>query len=721
MTFLAPLPGLVALSIALPLLIALYFLKLRRRPVRVSSTLLWEQSATDLQVNTPLRWLRFSWILLLQVAALLALVAAVARPALDSGRPIAARTFIIVDRSASMSARDGTRGADDLPATRLDEAKRRALEFIDGLAVSASAREATVMTFAVRAEQIVPFTGAADDLREAVRGIEPTDQPGNMNELLRLVAGLQPNAASGGPSNDAAPPPPPTIVLFSDAGSLGDVGRSAAVPGDWRLVRCGPPPSPPASPGTTTRNLAIVAAGAERDREDPASIRLFARLQNNAADAARTTLRVSVDGRPVEGAPPVQVDVPPRGPGGEPGEIGVSVLVPCAEGGIMVAALPGGDALPADDTAALLVAPLRRPRIVLVRDAAPAPAGGIDEVLPTLLGEMEAESFRTMSIEDWNTAASAVSPRGGATTEPSPATADLVVFDRVAPAVPPRVPAISFGAPVTVSGDGGPPREPALRTLAPRAAEPRRAARVLSWVRAHPVLRHVGLDTFMAAPVSAFDAAGVEAARAEVLAETSAGPLIILLGARPSVGDEGAERPRHLAVASEIALTNWAPDVSFPVFLQNAVEFLTARAERDAGQAFTTGQPITVRAAAGTKVISADGPARLSVPVVEMAMAPGVADAGGPLVALGTLERAGLYRCTGARAEDAVLAVNLLDPAESALATADRLELGGISVAGPQGGTSGGGGPREIWPFFVALALLLTTMEWLVYAYVMRS
>ncbi|MFY7874007.1 MAG: dihydroxy-acid dehydratase, partial [Pirellula sp.] len=57
-------------SSALPLLLALYLLKLRRRPLRVVSTLFWPRASEDAQVNVPLRWLRPSWLLLLHLLAL---------------------------------------------------------------------------------------------------------------------------------------------------------------------------------------------------------------------------------------------------------------------------------------------------------------------------------------------------------------------------------------------------------------------------------------------------------------------------------------------------------------------------------------------------------------------------------------------------------------------------------------------------------------------------
>src|ERR1700691_1551659 len=98
--------GLIAAGITVPSLLLLYFLKLRRRVMPVSSTLLWRKAVQDLQVNAPFQRLRKNLLLFLQLLVLVALLLALARPILNYTPGAGPRTIILIDRSASMSADD---------------------------------------------------------------------------------------------------------------------------------------------------------------------------------------------------------------------------------------------------------------------------------------------------------------------------------------------------------------------------------------------------------------------------------------------------------------------------------------------------------------------------------------------------------------------------------------------------------------------------------------
>ena len=89
------------LGVAAPI-VALYFLKLRRRKLQVSSTWLWSRSIQDLQVNAPFQKIRRSLLLLLQLLLVALAALALAGPIGRASPPDQKRWVFIIDRSASM-------------------------------------------------------------------------------------------------------------------------------------------------------------------------------------------------------------------------------------------------------------------------------------------------------------------------------------------------------------------------------------------------------------------------------------------------------------------------------------------------------------------------------------------------------------------------------------------------------------------------------------------
>src|SRR5665811_2221770 len=100
-------------------IIALYFLKLRRRPVRVPSTILWRRSLEDLHVNSLFQRLRKNLLLFLQLLAVLLAMLALTGPRIKGTASQGKRVILMIDNSASMAATD-------LPPSRLARAKEEA-------------------------------------------------------------------------------------------------------------------------------------------------------------------------------------------------------------------------------------------------------------------------------------------------------------------------------------------------------------------------------------------------------------------------------------------------------------------------------------------------------------------------------------------------------------------------------------------------------------------
>src|SRR5688500_3279683 len=109
------------LALVPPAIIALYFLKLRRQPLSVPSTYLWSRAIEDLHVNSLWQRLRQSLLLFLQLLLIGLLAFTLLRPGWKGTDLVGERFVFLIDTSASMSA-------SDVSPTRLDEAKRQAID-----------------------------------------------------------------------------------------------------------------------------------------------------------------------------------------------------------------------------------------------------------------------------------------------------------------------------------------------------------------------------------------------------------------------------------------------------------------------------------------------------------------------------------------------------------------------------------------------------------------
>lgn len=644
LVFLDPAAGIIAASLALPALLLLYFLKLRRRPVRISSTMLWDRAVEDLQVNAPFRWLRASLLLLLQFLALALLAGALGRPALlDPAAPPEGRVVLLIDRSASMNATDG----DAQGATRLDAARLAANEFIARLRPGET--EAMVVSFAADARIESPYTDSRALLRDAVAAIEPTDQPGDLDGALELVS------AFVSPSGEESEPVPATVVLFSD-GALERAApeRRASIPGaSFRFRRMGPVPD------AARDNLGLVAMSARRDETDPRTLRLFARVLNAGPEPVETALAVRLNDAPTS----AQALLVPGADENGPGQAPVTLSFPAPDGGLVVASIARDDALTVDNAAALVAAPPSDLRVWLVSGGAPNP--DLREALALLVPGPDA--LRVMALAEYERTIPIASPPP-----------DLIVFDRARPTALPAIPTISFGATLPIPGLGV-------------ADGSTGATRFLTWRRTHPLLRDVVLDAVIVSrPLALTLPEEQPTVVSTPLAQGEDGALIALL-------EQGSVR--RIIVAFDLDASTWALSYSFPIFIANAVDYLAGALGPGAGgvaRGYLTTDPITVRAAPEVQTIRVRGPIELDAPV----------RANDRAAPLGSLPLVGVYSAEGAAPRDATLAVNLLNDHESRIATASAVEVASASTRG--GGSADGAPREIWPWFVLAAGALLT-------------
>ena len=181
--------------IALPIIVAFYMLRLRRRDLPVGSTFLWQQLIRDVEANAPWQKLRFSWLLLVQLLIAAIVVMAAARPFSAVESDLAANVVLIVDTSASMATR-----TDD--EDRMGLARERARDVVARLPVGG---RITVVAAADTADVLVSETDDTDAALEAIDGIAATQLPGDLTDAFALSSALAQRDADS------------TVVVVTDA------------------------------------------------------------------------------------------------------------------------------------------------------------------------------------------------------------------------------------------------------------------------------------------------------------------------------------------------------------------------------------------------------------------------------------------------------------------------------------------------------------------------
>ncbi len=179
-----------ALTALLPVIVALYFLKLRREEQVVSSIYLWQEMVRDVAANAPWQRLRPNLLLLLQLLFLAALILALARPFSWTMAASGDHLILVVDRSASMAATDVQ---PDRLTGAAEQARRLVADLPPDVPVTlilagsqveiplSSSTDRERLDVALRGESLHPDSGSADlttalELAGAIAAGEPAAQ-----------------------------------------------------------------------------------------------------------------------------------------------------------------------------------------------------------------------------------------------------------------------------------------------------------------------------------------------------------------------------------------------------------------------------------------------------------------------------------------------------------------------------------------------------------------
>lgn len=583
MSFLQPIAGLVAGVLGAAALLLFYFLKLRRRPIRVGSTLLWQRAAEDMEVNQPFQWLRANWLLVLQMLAVLLLAAALGRPAIEGGGESADRLIILIDRSASMSVRDADGGR-----SRLEAARERARELSE-TATRSGETDVLVAAYGATTRVLEGWTRSRGRLNRAIGSITPSDQPDRLASAVELMRPMLTGEGLEDGSRSAR-----VVVLTDTAASVPGMGTAetsvevfgGAVPAE---------------------NVGIVAVGARRDFDRPELIRVFARVAMNIPSGGVVAVELRRDGEAIDRR---AIEVP-GATEQSLGSAGVSFEVESASEAELTLALRRADALMADNEASVLVPSLKQPAVALVTPEAPG-RDPVDWVTRDVLEALGPETLVTVSAAQYERDPASVLGR-----------VSWVVFDRVEPVAVPPIPSLSLGASLPT---------PELSTDGPTGA-----TRVLSWKRDHPVVStarmdRLRVDSTIGLRVEGVVGDGVAGTLGVIreLARGRTGPLVL---------ETESAGVRRLIVGFEPALSSWPLDVGYAVFLATAAERLTFSGETGAGRFSTSAKSAVVRAAGGAAYANAEG--------IELRAQAASGTGEVTELDLGVPERVGVYRSGG--------------------------------------------------------------------------
>ncbi len=728
MTFLTPLLAGIAAAIAVPALVILYFLKLKRRDLEVSTTLLWKKAIEDLQANAPFQRLRRNILLFLQLLALAAALFALAQPEIKSKAAPGGRHVILIDASASMQATDGD--PKQTGVTRLEAAKKEALELVDSLVEpglwGSEGDQAMVITFDNAAHPIQNFTTSKAALKTAIESIQPVDSSTSVREAIKLAKAYSPRQIVEDKGLQAAGPPA-HLHIFSD-GRLPDAMQAGDSPADANVELTPEDDVVYHAQGQPeTGNVGITGLRAERAFDQPSKLSIFVGLQSSARDARTVDVELSLEGRRVgireaklppalmrapDGATPALGSAKPSGesaadPAKPEADPPLSTLVPATggivftldnvEGGVIVARISADqpDALPIDDLGYLSVPPAKRLSVALVTPG--------NLFLRTILEGLALSKLAVLTPGEAQSVLDDPKKAGEF---------DVFVLDRWLPTVTPPAAPPSPGAappPPARPGPGLPPgRFLVFGAIPPpplglREKGERGQSLVVDWRRDHPALRSVGFDSLIIAKSQACEVD--PDSPVTVLATGQFGPVIA------EVSDA---QTRALLCTFDITNSTWPFDPGFVLYTAAGLVYL-GNDGAAASPILHPGETLAQRIPTGARNVTVGLPDKTRVELSPTADG---------RVVYGPVRKVGIYTLSwqgpalgsdievDGRVRRAV-AVNLLDAYESQINSARELNLASRVEQATQDGA--GSAFRKLWPYLLLGALAVMLVEWWVY------
>ncbi|MBM4004536.1 MAG: VWA domain-containing protein [Planctomycetes bacterium] len=633
-----------------PAILILYFLKLKRQPLEVPSTFLWSRTIEDLHVNSIWQKLRQSLLLFLQLLLVALVVLACLRPGWQSSKLTGSRFIFLLDTSASM-------GATDVAPSRLGHAKRRAAELIDQMKYG---EEATIMTFSDEARTSRSFTDNRRMLQALVREIEVTTHTTDISDALRVAAGQANTAQSGDPNNPqdqrVAEARPTTVYIFSDGG-IGAVEDVTLGRLEVRYVAIGQ---------STPDNVAVTAFSVDRNPERADELQAFGRVENFGFEAREVSVSLYLDGQ-LQDAQKLNLE-PQAGSG-------VQFQLRDVEQGQLKLLVDIQDDLEIDNQAFAAIDAPRPSRVLMV-------TRGNDSWRRALSTDVARRLADVVFVEPSYLESKAY------LDESDLGQYDLIIYDQCQP---PRMPQANTMFLGDLPPAGGWSRE---ESTAPPS--------ILDWERTHPLMQLLELGN-----VRIVEASAVKPPVGGLALMDSTAGTLIGLAERQAFQDVviGFAFVGRDPAGDPIPNTDWPRFFSFPIFVQNVLQYLGNSGTATSAPSVRPGSPVRLRAtgAVGTlKIVSPSGSESTLKREGQTGFTYTMTD------------ELGVYSVyeTNDRQPTSHFVVNLFHARESNLVPAEQLAIGSTEIKRETGTALA---RREMWKWILAAALVVLIFEWYVY------
>lgn len=696
------------LLLAIPAaVLSLYFLKLRRKPIEVPSTLLWQKSLEDLHVNSIWQRLKSNLLLYLQLLFLGLIILACLRPGWSGSERVGEKRIYMLDQSASMLTNDAD-------PNRLESAKKAIRSLIQN---SQDDDVGMLVVFSDRADVRQGFTKDKNKLMAALESVSATNRITNFSEAIRSAAALAMPAKESRDSLETSEEEssvssslPARVILFSDGGfANADDPNLDKLPVDFYSTG-----------EATTSNVAILSFAVQKREGSVDQMEAFARLASYGDTETSFTASLEIDG---ELSDATTVKMVPNS------ETGIVFELSALQEGELKLILDVTDANAIDNVAYAAVRPPRRINVLLVSTGNSA-----------LEAAMKTERCRQISDVEFQNAEYLNTPEYESRQRKGDF--ELIVFDRCAPTAMPMANTLFIGVkPPTIlsestnnldlpdqSAEKAQPSMDAAQVVtnqdkdsAPTnvVAKPtdgavtesiaKDAVLVNEWKtgetsgpvliidvdRSHPITQYLEMNSVII--VEGMNVTPPDGGK--VLMTSDSGPVF-------GIAPRGPFQDAVLGFSVTLnENTDWGLRRSFPVFVYSSIETLGGGAAESSADSVRPGESIRTGLAPQVVECIVETPSGEKIPLVR---------GSDSRFLFSKTDQLGIYKIYDIESTTILetFCVNLFSSRESDVRAAGSIDLGAKAVAAE---TSSIKSRQEAWRWLIIGGLALLILEWAIY------